>query len=170
MKQMCACTGRIELCGLPIPQNYPRYSVYLLSLLAVLVPEYKYWHLRRWAPGFMMVSGDISNSDGTGGKSIYGDTFPDEVHAQIVLLLLALPVQKYKYWHPRRYLRRYLPRWGPCATSTYFACFTSAKVQILTPEALFTAIPSQMRSTRNHKASCTSSLRPHTLVDWGLIH
>ncbi|EKX54877.1 hypothetical protein GUITHDRAFT_63057 [Guillardia theta CCMP2712] len=27
---------------------------------------------------FMVVSGDVTNGDGSGGRSVYGDTFPDE--------------------------------------------------------------------------------------------
>jgi hypothetical protein len=57
------------------------------------------------------------------------------------------------------------------ATGTQFTCFTSTKVQILTPAATAGyAFFARMPKRPSLNVWLRSSLRPHTLVAWGRIH
>ena len=93
-KKKSDCDKQNPTCSLDIKTNKKKIGTIKIELRQDKVPKtvenfkrickgqdnmkYKDSKLHRIIPGFMIQGGDYENSNGTGGKSIYGNKFDDE--------------------------------------------------------------------------------------------
>ena len=67
-----------ENCGKIIGKLFDNIVPKTCKNFKELLNKYQGIPIHRIIPGFMMQGGDITNGNGTGGYSIYGNKFPDE--------------------------------------------------------------------------------------------